>query len=512
MLTDYQIVEVEDHGISLQNALAQLDLFRKGAPYLKLYRSATQGDGIQTYSLAELSKLATYYEQLSNNLNITKFVPASGAASRMFKDLFEYLEESKELVADKFFGQLSSFPFYDQLLKLYNSETFDYKHKSEEERKKIISLLLKEKGLNYGNLPKGLLLFHRYADEIRTAFEEHLVEGAGYATTNGKVNLHLTVSPEHMQLFANLFEEVKPDYERKYGVKYELSFSTQKAATDTIAATADNEPFEDRGHLIFRPGGHGALLENLNDINADIVFIKNIDNVAPDAMKPTSFLYKKALAGLLLEIRDRIFEILHELENGTPTKARLQELADEVCKRFQLCISNEAFEKEDVLADFLWKQLYRPIRVCGMVRNDGEPGGGPFWANGKNGEVTLQIVESSQINPNDAEQQRILKSSTHFNPVDLVCSVKDLHGRKFDLTKYRDPNAVFISIKSKNGRELKALELPGLWNGAMSDWITIFVEVPKSTFTPVKTVFDLLRPEHQTTTQKSDALETTCEC
>lgn len=512
MLTDYQIVEVEDHGISLQNALAQLDLFRKGAPYLKLYRPATQGDGIQTYSLAELSKLATYYEQLSNNLHIMKFVPASGAASRMFKDLFEYLEESKELIADKFFGQLSSFPFYDQLLKLYNSEDFDYKHKSEEERKKIVSLLLKEKGLNYGNLPKGLLLFHRYADEIRTAFEEHLVEGAGYATANGKVNLHLTVSPEHMQLFSNLFEEVKPYYERKYGVKYELSFSTQKAATDTIAATANNEPFEDHGHLIFRPGGHGALLENLNDINADIVFIKNIDNVAPDAMKPTSFLYKKALAGLLLEIRTRIFEILHELENGTPTKARLQELADEVCTRFQLCISNEAFDKEDALADFLWKQLYRPIRVCGMVRNDGEPGGGPFWANGKEGDVTLQIVESSQIDPNDAEQQRILKSSTHFNPVDLVCSVKDLHGRKFDLTKYRDPNAVFISIKSKNGRELKALELPGLWNGAMSDWITIFVEVPKSTFTPVKTVFDLLRPEHQTTTKTSNTFETTCEC
>lgn len=511
MLTDYQIVEVEDHGISLQNAMAQLELFRKGAPYLKLYRSATQGDGIQVYSLSELSRLASVYEQHASELQITKFVPASGAASRMFKDLFEYLEDGKESVSEKFFSQLSSFPFYEQLLKTNGLESFDYKNKSVEERKAFISLLLSDKGLNYGNLPKGMLLFHTYEEGVRTAFEEHLVEGAGYAATNGNVNLHLTVSPEHMRHFTILFEEVKAEYERQFGVRYQLSFSTQKASTDTIAASSTNEPFEENGHLIFRPGGHGALLENLNDIQSDIIFIKNIDNVAPDAAKPTSFLYKKALAGLLLELRERVFEILHEIE-GSPSKARLQELADEVCTRFKLCIADDVFDKEDALADFLWKQLYRPIRVCGMVRNDGEPGGGPFWAQGKEGEISLQIVESSQIDPTDDEQQRIVKSSTHFNPVDLVCSVKDFHGRKFDLTKYRDSNAVFISSKSKNGRELKALELPGLWNGAMSDWITFFVEVPKTTFTPVKTVFDLLRPEHQSTASKNGELGMNCDC
>jgi len=512
MLKDYQIVEVEDHGISLQNAMAQLELFRKGAPFLKLYRSATQGDGINVFSLAELSRLSSYYELNMNKLQVTKFVPASGAASRMFKDLFEYLEDSKTTTADHFFGHFASFPFYKDLLKKYGVDSFDYQEKTDDERKKMISLLLNETGLNYGNLPKGMLLFHRYEEEIRTAFEEHLVEGAGYAASNGNVNLHLTISPEHTRHFATLFDNVKADYERRFGVKYNLSFSTQKASTDTIAATANNEPFEDEGHLIFRPGGHGALLENLNDIQSDIIFIKNIDNVAPDTAKPIAYLYKKALAGLLLELRERVFEILNELEKGTPTKARLQELAEEVCQRFQFCISDNAFEKEEVLADFLWKQLYRPMRVCGMVRNEGEPGGGPFWAQGKNGDVTLQIVESSQIDPLDSEQQHILKSSTHFNPVDLVCSVKDLHGRKFDLTKYRDPNAVFISSKSKNGRELKALELPGLWNGAMSDWITLFVEVPKATFTPVKTVFDLLRPEHQCPATKNGELGMNCEC
>jgi hypothetical protein len=514
MFTDYQIVQIEEHGITLQSAQNQVELFKKGAPYLKLYRPATIGDGIMAFSTSELSDLANLFEKRVEYLSIAKFVPASGAATRMFKDLYEYLDDVEtKTVSEKFFAKLSEFPFFELLLKQNNITTkdFDPAKLTHDQQILIVKQLLTEKGLNYGNLPKGLLLFHRYGnEECRTAFEEHLVEGAGYAACNKSVNLYLTVSPEHMMNFIVLFDEVKLNYEQRFGVKYKLSCSMQKAATDTIAVNTDNEPFEDEGQLIFRPGGHGALLENLNEILEDIIFIKNIDNVAPDALKPASYLYKKALAGLLLKTRDRVFEILRELEEGTPSHKRLQELTEEVCNKFQICYPEAEAENEDTLADFLWKMLYRPIRVCGMVRNAGEPGGGPFWAAGKEGQASLQIVETSQVDPKDEKQQQILKSTTHFNPVDLVCAVKDLHGRKFDLTKYRDTNAFFISRKSKNGRELKALELPGLWNGSMSDWITLFVEVPAITFNPVKTVFDLLRAEHQANSKQENL--SNCDC
>lgn len=514
MFTDYQIVQIEEHGITLQSAQNQVELFKKGAPFLNLYRPATPGDGILVFSLDQLSQLADLFEKRAENLSIAKFVPASGAATRMFKDLFEYLDENEtKSVSEKFFTKLHEFPFFELLLKQQNISTsnFDANQLSNEQKHTIIKQLLTEKGLNYGNLPKGLLLFHRYGDECRTAFEEHLVEGSGYASSNKEVNLYLTVSPEHMMNFIVLFDEVKLKYEQQFGVRYKLSCSMQKAATDTLAVNTDNEPFEDEGQLIFRPGGHGALLENLNEITEDIIFIKNIDNVAPDALKPASYLYKKALAGLLIKTRDRIFEILQELEDKTPTHSRLQELTNEVCSKFQICYPGKTeTDNDEILADFLWQMLYRPIRVCGMVRNVGEPGGGPFWAADKNGNASLQIVETSQVDPKDEKQQQILKSATHFNPVDLVCAVKDFHGRKFDLTKYKDPNAFFISRKSKNGRELKALELPGLWNGAMSDWITLFVEVPAITFNPVKTVFDLLRPEHQANS-KQETLSN-CDC
>jgi hypothetical protein len=329
--------------------------------------------------------------------------------------------------------------------------------------------------------------------------EEHLVEGALYAGgKNGQVNVHFTVSPEHRPLFEALVAKVAPKYEKKFGVKYSVSFSEQKASTDTVAANPDNTPFRGKdGKILFRPGGHGALIENLNDLDADVIFIKNIDNVVPDRLKGETVEYKKLIAGVLVSKQKKAFQYLELLESGKYTHAQLEEiirfLRDELS-----CRNPELKDLEDAeLAIYLKKKLNRPMRVCGMVKNVGEPGGGPFLAYNQDGTISLQILESSQIDKNNAEYLQMFQNGTHFNPVDLVCAVKDYKGNKFDLTKYVDHQTGFISSKSKDGKELKALELPGLWNGAMSDWNTIFVEVSLGTFNPVKTVNDLLRPQHQ---------------
>jgi hypothetical protein len=328
--------------------------------------------------------------------------------------------------------------------------------------------------------------------------EEHLVEGAGYSVnSNNKVKIHLTVSPEHKTSFENLLRKVQPNYEKDYKVAFEISYSIQKPSTDTLAITDKNEPFrESNNQLHFRPGGHGALLENLNDIDADIIFIKNIDNVSHDRNKPDTITYKKALAGLLIDYQQRIFKYLRLLES-TPSSPEILKEARDLSTELGTTINSKILSQPDQATRYLFEKLNRPIRVCGMVKNEGEPGGGPFWTVHPDGSSTLQIVESSQVNHHDPEQEAILGSATHFNPVDLVCGVRDYKGKKFNLMKFRDPNTGFISKKFKNGKPLKALELPGLWNGSMAYWNTVFVEVPVSTFTPVKTVHDLLRPEHQ---------------
>ncbi len=354
--------------------------------------------------------------------------------------------------------------------------------------------------MNYGNLPKGLLTFHKYDHHSRTAVEEHLVEGSGYAANKGSVILiHLTVSPEHRNSFDQLLKKVQKKYEDEYKVRFEITYSVQKPSTDTLAIDDKNEPFrESDGSLHFRPGGHGALLENLNDIDADIVFIKNIDNVTHDRNKADTIRYKKALAGLLIHYQEKIFNYLNLLEKPKEISGKmLKEIADFLNEELGTTVNSRILQHPAEAAVYLFKKLNRPIRVCGMVQNIGEPGGGPFWTLESDGSKSLQIVESSQVNLHDPEQAAILNSSTHFNPVDLVCGIKDFHGRKFNLMEYRDPETGFISKKFKNGKPLKALELPGLWNGSMARWNTIFVEVPINTFTPVKTVYDLLRPEHQ---------------
>lgn len=505
MFTNEDLEYLKSKGLSREILESQLKRFKTGFPYLKVFRPATLGDGIKKVDENDISYFDNIWQQyLNNNVKIVKFVPASGAASRMFKSLYEFLDlDESNLFREtdlKFFGEIKKFAFFDKLEdKCKEREGKSVADLLKEGRyKSIVMNLLNAKGLNYGNLPKGLLLFHKYAEHARTAFEEHFVEGALYAkNSKGEVNLHFTVSEEHKNLFKELCSKVTPSYAYHYGAKFNVSFSVQKPSTDTIAVDKDNNIFRKDGELVFRPGGHGALIENLNDIDADVIFIKNIDNVVPDAYKRETVLYKKVLAGILVSIQKQIFSYLTDLQDEQIQQNKIKEIED-FCQE-KLFIFNPELKKYTSAQkiEYLKRKLNRPLRVCGMVKNEGEPGGGPFLCQNQDGTRSLQILESSQFDKNNDTQREIMKNSTHFNPVDLVCGVKDFRGNRFDLTKYVDENTGFISLKSKDGREMKALELPGLWNGAMSDWNTIFVEVPIETFNPVKVVNDLLRKEHQ---------------
>ncbi len=495
--------QLAQKGISEEKLNEQLNCFKTGFPYLKLYAAASVEEGILKLTEEEQQAFAEAWDEAAKSLHIVKFVPASGAASRMFKDLFSFSEANYDVPTTDFektfFNNLEHYAFFcalDAQCKTLHNKNCEELLK-EGEYKKIVNALLQKEGLNYGQLPKGLLLFHRYEDSVRTPAEEHLVEGALYAKEDdGTVNVHFTVSPEHRSLFEAHIQESVPALEEKFGVKYNISFSEQKSSTDTVAATPNNEPFrQDNGSLLFRPAGHGALIENLNDIAADILFIKNIDNVVPDRLKPETVHNKKLLAGVLVSLQKKTFNYLHLLESGQYSPIDLQEiklfLEKELCCKTLLPLEGKA------LADYLYQKLNRPMRVCGMVPNVGEPGGGPFLVYNQDGSISLQILESSQINMDDENSKAMFTKGTHFNPVDLVCAVKNYKGEKFNLPDFVDKTTGFISLKSKNGRELKALELPGLWNGAMSDWNTVFVEVPLITFNPVKTVNDLIREQHQ---------------
>ncbi len=507
MFTPEDLQVLKKRGISVEKAQGQLDSFAKGFPYLKLKCASSLEYGIMGID----EDAAVYYQDLwtkylATNKQILKFVPASGAASRMFKNMFEFLSADYDVPTTdfekKFFAEIQKFAFYAELneaCQKNEGKTIDELIKAGK-YKAVVENMLLGKGLNYGQLPKGLLTFHRSGkDSVRKAFEEHLVEAALYATNGeGKANLHFTVSPEHLPLFEALVKEKVPAYEKRYGVKFNISFSVQKASTDTLAAAMDNTPFRDeKGQLLFRPGGHGALIENLNEQEADVIFVKNIDNVVPDTMKPITVKYKQIIGGVLVSLQQKIFSFLQLLESGKYAHEQLVEMIYFLQKN--LFVRNPDIKQLDdtELAIYLKKKLNRPLRVCGMVRNLGEPGGGPFIAQNPDGTFQNQILESSQIDMSDEEAVAMFKKGSHFNPVDLVCAVRDRNGRAFDLLKYVDPQTGFISQKSKNGKELKALELPGLWNGAMSDWNTVFVEVPIETFNPVKTVNDLLRPQHQ---------------
>lgn len=505
MLTQEDKELLAKKGISEAQIADQLESFKKGFPYLKLEAAASVEKGILKPTVAEQETyLNAWNEYMNGNKKIVKFVPASGAASRMFKNMFEFLGADYDVPTTgfekKFFDEIHKFAFFDDLnaaCEKNNGSGIDALVAAGN-YKAVVANLLEAAGLNYGALPKGLLKFHRYEDGVRTPLEEHLVEGALYAAGNtGVVNVHFTVSTEHRALFEKLVAEKVAEYTAKFGVKYDVSFSEQKPSTDTVAADMENNPFRDNGKLLFRPGGHGALIENLNDLDADVVFIKNIDNVVPDSLKADTVTYKKLIAGVLVTLQKKAFEYLELLESGKYQFAQLDEITSFVQK--DLCCGNpDTFKMEaNDLVEYLKGKLNRPMRVCGMVKNVGEPGGGPFLAYNPDGTVSLQILESSQIDMNDPAKKAMFEKGTHFNPVDLVCAVRDSKGNKFNLVNYVDKATGFISYKSKSGKELKALELPGLWNGAMSNWNTVFVEVPLSTFNPVKTVNDLLREQHQ---------------
>ena len=506
MLTQEDKDLLAKKGISEQQIAEQLACFEKGFPFLKLFAAASvENRGIMLAGEeAQKTYLAAWDAYKEGDKKIVKFVPASGAASRMFKNMFEFLGADYDVPTTdfekKFFNNIKNFAFYADLdaACVKNNGKGIEALVSEGNYKAVVANLLESAGLNYGALPKGLLKFHKYEDGVRTPLEEHLVEGALYAAgKSGEVNVHFTVSTEHRELFAKLVDEKVAQYAAKYGVKYNISFSEQKPSTDTVAADMENKPFRDNGKLLFRPGGHGALIENLNDLDADIVFIKNIDNVVPDRLKGDTVTYKKLLAGVLVTLQKQAFEYLQLLDSGHYRHDELENIIRFVQQQLH-CRKDDIKDMEDAdLVIYLRKKLNRPMRVCGMVKNVGEPGGGPFLAYNPDGTVSLQILESSQIDMNDPEKKAMFEKGTHFNPVDLVCAVRDYKGNKFNLVNYVDKATGFISYKSKGGKELKALELPGLWNGSMSDWSTVFVEVPLSTFNPVKTVNDLLREQHQ---------------
>lgn len=505
MLSQQDLQQIAERGISEQQIESQLEQFKTGFPFLKLEAAAAIGKGIMALSAEERKRYVDAWNAYKEKgKKIVKFVPASGAASRMFKDLFSFLDADYHVPTTpfekQFFEQIKKFAFKDELCDKCKANDGNkiMGLMAEGNYKAIVANLLLPKGLNYGQLPKGLLLFHHDEEGARTPMEEHLVEAALYASSDGEANVHFTVSHEHLELFRKKVEEKVDKYAQKYGVKYHISFSVQKPSTDTIAANTDNTPFRNEdGTLLFRPGGHGALIENLNEIDADIIFIKNIDNVVPDRLKADTVEYKQLIAGILVTLQKKVFGYLELLNAGKCTREQLEEmllfLQDELC-----CRKEGVRELSDMeLTAYLKRKLNRPMRVCGVVKNVGEPGGGPFLTYNQDGSISLQILESSQIDKSNETYMQMFTEGTHFNPVDLVCATKDYLGKRFNLPEYVDRSTGFISSKSKYGRELKALELPGLWNGAMSDWNTVFVEVPLSTFNPVKTVNDLLREQHQ---------------
>ena len=484
----------------VENQVAQL---KRGTAFVNLKRPALLDDGIVRLNKDEISRLVTVFEEDREFYRFTKFVPASGAASRMFKNLFSFMEDGQENdFTDKFFNGLQHFAFYDDLNgKVKQRFGCDLNEMMSNNRKvEIVNTLLTEAGLAYGKLPKALLKFHHYDGYDRLALEEHLVEAAHYATDSDDCAwLHFTVSPEHEQMFKDTVNQLKGKYEQEYGIKYEITYSCQKPSTDTVAIDANGDLFrESDGSILFRPGGHGALIENLNDLEEEIVFIKNIDNIVAEPKSEATILYKKALAGMLIQLQQKTFEYLEMLDDGCLNDTEINEIVAFAKDKLMIDIPDFVMDYNEIeKVDFLYNKLNRPMRICGMVKNEGEPGGGPFWISNMDDEISLQIIESSQINHSDTQQEAIFKASSHFNPVDLVCGCWNYKGEAFNLTDFVDPSTGFVSSKSKDGKELKALELPGLWNGAMADWITVFVEVPIETFNPVKTVNDLLKPMHQ---------------
>ncbi len=506
MLTNNDLKQITSHGLTLDEVVKQLETFSRGIPYANIVRPASVGNGIQLIDAQDRQRLISYFEEEKQNKDIVKFVPASGAATRMFKFLHEFLEgynpeeellnayikEGNYLQLKTFLSSLKELPFVNEVRKQIRTRYPEFKHYKKGLRSYyFVQTMLEKEGLNYSALPKGLIPFHRYAKYSVTAFEEQLFEAASYAVAKDKAFLHFTFSEEHLPYFKANYEAVRRRVSKKTKKEYHISYSFQKRTTDTLAVTSANKPFRDEdGKLVFRPSGHGALIQNLNEVDADLIFIKNIDNVVVERDVESMAHHKKMLAGKLLQLQKQIFAYADLLEKETPPIETLKEINAFLSKELQ--IKDLPHSKAEI--QYI---LHRPIRVCGVVRNMGAPGGGPFWVKNETGNVSLQIIEAAQIDISIPQQRQFLLDATHFNPVDIVCGIRDYRGKKYDLTKFIDIRAGFISEKSIGGRNLKALELPGLWNGGMSRWNTAFIEVPLNTFNPVKTVNDLLQKEHR---------------
>ncbi|MDR4987876.1 MAG: DUF4301 family protein [Bacteroidales bacterium] len=511
MLNEQDIKQLEKKNISRDAFLEQIHCFKSGFPPLNIDRPATPGDGILVFDKGETEQLLQFFNDSCDDYVMQKFVPASGAATRMFKDVFvwrdlikagvgitELLDSHKDAAA--FFGRMRDMAFWEDLKLVLDQEDLEADSLLHNNNYlPLLDFLFFDQGLDYAGLPKALIAFHKYDYHSRTSMEEQLAEGAFFVKDrHGVVRIHFTLSPEHITRFEERLKAVRKKYENNYGVRYEISWSIQKPSTDTIAVGDDNLPFREKdGSLLFRPGGHGALIDNLQDLDeADVIFIKNIDNVVPDRLKPDTITYKKALGALLIQLQQNVTHWLKKIDEGSLSESDYRDACSFAVNKLNID-KNSLPECNREGSANLHRLLNRPLRVCGMVKNEGEPGGGPFWIKDKDGSLSLQIVEASQIDMKDKKQAARAKKATHFNPVDLVCSIKDYKGEPFDLKKFIDPSTGFISHKSKDGKALKALERPGLWNGAMAFWNTVFVEVPLITFNPVKTINDLLRPEHQ---------------
>ena len=504
--SDKDINQIKSHGLTPQAVEEQTENFKKGFAPILLYKAATLGDGILSFSEEDRAKYISFYGEKRKNLKIKKFVPASGAATRMMKDLYSFVSEYKDEIStplknfpavEKLLLNIEKFAFFSELQDKMKQNGEDLNSEYEKKNyKNIVEYILLEKGLNYGKSPKAWIVFHR---ENITPFEEHLAEAEQYCKDlNGRAAIEFSIQEDHLQGFEMLKERVQSKCEKNLGVKYDITFSFQQKSTDTVAVDMENNPIHDKnGDLVFRPAGHGALIRNISNLDADVVFIKNIDNVS-SRYRQTTYEYKKFLGGLLLELKEKTAELLSELEKTDISRDNLTYIYNRIKK--DIFVSElkryEDFNSEELYREYLKQFLDRPLRVCGMVKNEGEPGGGPFFVK-KSGEVSLQIVEKAQVDLEDASQKDLFMKATHFNPVDLVLSLTDAKGKKYDLERYIDKETGFISVKSFEGKDIKAMERPGLWNGAMAGWLTVFAQVPSETFSPVKTINDLLKEPHQ---------------
>lgn len=502
--------DIWQRGITIETIKQQLHIFKSGITKTILKKPARLEDGIFAMPSDIAIKYAAYFDNNKDNFKLTKFVPSSGAASRMFKFLIEFIAEfdpTKETInayinrkkqneLNVFLVGLDKFPFFKEVLQAFKQNNPDWK--KDQKAYYLIKTLLEDKSFDFANKPKGILPFHKYGDFIATPVYEHLKESVAYANSRNQAYVHFTISEDHLDGFLDSINEVKTGIETESCTTINVSFSYQQKHTDTLAVTINNTPFrEENDQLLFRPGGHGALIENLGQLDVDIVFIKNIDNVSHNNIK-TIALYKKALAGILIELQQQLFSYLEKIAQNDISEKCIENIftfaKEKLSQHIPADISKYTLAHK---TEYAAQLLNRPIRICGMVKNEGEPGGGPFWIVEKNGNLSLQIVESSQVDLENKTQQQLFSNSTHFNPVDLVCGLKNYKGEFFNLSNFVDSSSGFITYKSRFGKDVKSYELPGLWNGAMAGWITVFVEIPLETFNPVKTVNDLLKPAHQ---------------